>query len=175
VEDSYEPPQIKAEQTIRIALQPPDDTAVSMFGTKREIKEVTLEIRPLVGAAKQEFKEECCRAWGSVSYTSEVDLRDETFDDCMFFYLYVKPETFSAYSVLINQGAIDTVILSVGAVDGFYAEWSPANWTNSVKVLGSHQQLDLPPDFQGAPPRLGRVHNARLRLNRRLDLRTYAK
>ena len=111
-------------------------------------------------------------AWGSVAHTYEIDFRNETADDCLWFYLHVKPETFARYVALIDQGAIDTVLFSVGSVEGFYSDWSPSISTNNVKVLldGEEHKLDLPPDFQGRPPRLGRVHDARLLLHRALEL-----
>ncbi len=68
-----------------------------MFGTERAIKSFRLEIRPISDPAELES----CRAWGSVSYTAEVDFRDETEDDCIVFYLFVKPETFARYAAKI--------------------------------------------------------------------------
>lgn len=174
--ESEDPPRIERDQVIRMTLRPgirkngefARDVTFSMFGTKRAIRDFTLEIRPLDDSAKAEHS----NAWGSVSYTAEIDFRNETADDCIWFYLYVKPETFARYVALIDQGAIDTIIFSVKSVDGFYSEWSPSISTDKVKVLvgGAEHKLDLPPDFQGEPPRLGRVHDARLLLLRRLEL-----
>lgn len=174
--ESEEPSRVETDQIIRMTLRPGmrmkgecvDDVTFSMFGTKRAIRDFTLEVRPLDGSTKME----CCNAWGSVSYTSEVDFQNETVDDCIWFYLYVKQETFARYVTLINQRAIDTVLFSVGSVDGFYSQWSPSISTNKVKVLvgGDEHKVDLPPDFQGKPPRLGRVRDARLLLYQRLEL-----
>jgi hypothetical protein len=172
----FSPPRIERDQIIRMTLRPGirrngefvDDVTFSMFGTKRAIRDFTLEIRALDDAAKAER----CNAEGSISYTAEIDFRNKTVDDCIWFYLYVKQETFARYGALIDQGAIDTIIFSVGSVDGFYSEWSPSISTDKVKVLlsGTEHKLDLPPDFQGEPPRLGRVRDARLLLHRRLEL-----
>ena len=174
--ESEDPPRIETDQIIRMMLRPGmltdgefvDDVTFSMFGTKRAIQNFTLEVRPLADSEKAEY----CTAWGSVSYTSEVDFRNETVDDCVWFYLYVKPETFTRYATLINQNAIDTILFSVGSVDGFYSEWSPSISTRKVKVLvrGNEHKLELPDDLQGEPPRLGRVCDARLLLHRRLEL-----
>jgi hypothetical protein len=98
--ESEDPPQIETDQIIRMTLRPGmrangefvDDVTFSMFGTKRTIRDFMLEVRPLDDSAKAEG----CGAWGSVSYTSEIDFRNETVDDCIWFYLYVKPETFAA-------------------------------------------------------------------------------
>ena len=45
-----------------------------MFGTDRAIKSFQLDIHPIADPAEQES----CRAWGSVSYTTEIDFRNET-------------------------------------------------------------------------------------------------
>lgn len=138
-----------------------------MFGTERAIPHFNVEIRPLSSAEEDEV----CRAWGSISYTSEVDFRDETTDDCLWFYLDVKPETFARYVDLINFGGIDTGFFSVRLVDGLYSDWSPGISTSGVKVLlpDEEHQIDLPPDFGDELPRLGRVREARLILQRRLE------
>jgi hypothetical protein len=170
--ESENPPRIEADQIIRMTLRPgarrSGDVTFSMFGTKRAIRDFTLEVRPLNAPAEAER----CNAWGSVSYTAEIDFRNETVDDCIGFYLYVKPETFARYVALIDRGAIDNILFSVGSVDGFYSDWSPSISTNEVKVLltDDEHKFDLPPDFQGEPPRLGRVRDARLLLHRRLEL-----
>jgi hypothetical protein len=171
-DESDDPPRIETSQVIRMTLRSSEwrhrDVTFSMLGTKRAIRDFTLEVRRFDTSEHAEF----CSAWGSVSYTAENDFRYETVGDCIWFYLYVKPETFARYVALIDQGAIDDVLFSVGGVDGFYSEWSPAVSTRSVKVLlsGDEHKFDLPPDFQGEPLRLGRVRDARLLLNRRLEL-----
>ncbi len=176
VETSEPAPRTTSRQVIQMALRPGmwrdgkfvKNVTFSMFGTKRAIQNITLEVHALDDATKAE----CCTAWGIVSYTAEIDFRNETTDDCIGFVLHVKPETFSRYIAVIDRGAIDTVIFSAGGVDGFYSDWSPSISTNNVKVLVNcdDQKIDLPPDFQGSPPRLGRVHEARLLLHRTLEL-----
>jgi hypothetical protein len=137
------PPEIAQRQVIRARLRPgsPGDdgdyfrqTTFSMFGTDRAIKSFQLDIHPIADPAERES----CRAWGSVSYTAEIDFRNETVDDCIVFYLFVKPETFARYAAKIAHGLLDEMILSVGSVDGFYSEWSPSISTRNVKVYGSY-------------------------------------
>src|SRR5262249_22653489 len=139
----------------------------------RAIKSFQLEIHPIADPAEQER----CSAWGCVSYTAEVDFRDETSDDCIVFYLVVKPETFARYGAKIAHGLVDEIVLSVGSVDGFYSEWSPSTSTRNVKVLtrGSEQKITLPPGHQVEPPRLGDVSKASLYINRRLEFQTRAR
>lgn len=174
--ESEDAPRIEIDQVIRMTLRPGvqrngeivDDVTFSMFGTKRAIRDFTLEIRPLNDSAQAEQ----CNAWGSVAYTTEIDFRNKTSEDCIWFYLSVKPETFAHYAELIDRGTVDDVLFSVGSVDGFYSEWSPSISVDNIKVLlrGDEHKFDLPPDFQGKPPRLGRVRDARLLLYRRLEL-----
>jgi hypothetical protein len=163
-------------QVIRVQLRPgrpldDDDyfreTTFSMFGTDRAIKSFQLDIHPIADPAEQES----CRAWGSVSYTAEVDFTNETTDDCIVFYLFVKPETFARYGAKIAHGLVTEMILRVGSVDGFYSEWSPEVSTDYVKVLtrGSEHKITLPPGHQVEPPRLGYVGKAELHINRRLE------
>ena len=175
------PPEIAQRQVIRVRLRPghPRDdgdyfreTTFSMFGTDRAIKSFELHIHPIADPAEQER----CRAWGSVSYTAEIDLRDETTDDCIVFYLDVKPETFARYAAKIAHGLVDEMILSVGSVAGIYSEWSPSISTRNVKVLTANdeQKITLPPGHQSEPPRMGHVGEAELYINRRLEFRKRA-
>jgi hypothetical protein len=167
-------PKIVQRQVIRARLRPgsprddgDDETMFSMFGTDRTVKSFELEIHPIADPAKQES----CSAWGSVSYTTEIDFSKETLDDCITFYLFVKPETFARYGAKIAHGLVDEVTLSVKSVDGFYSEWSPGVSTSKVKVLtsGSEQKIVFPPGREIKPPRLGHVGAAELYINRRLE------
>ena len=138
--ESEDPPKIETDQIIRMTLRPGmqangefvDDVTLSMFGTKRAIRHFTLEVRPI-----DDFLRRRNAALRGAAFLtrSEIDFRNETVDDCIWFYLYVKPETFARYVALIDQGAIDTILFNVGSVDGFYSEWSPSVSTDKVKVL----------------------------------------
>jgi hypothetical protein len=178
-------------------------TSFSMFGTDRTIKRFELNIHPISDAGISGSKDrterpgslgavlkdaldavghledprtERCTAWGCVSYTAEIDFRNETIDDGIIFYLYVKPETFARYGAKVAHGLVDEIVLRVGKVSGFYSEWSPSISTGRVKVLtrGGEQKITLPPGLQFEPPRLGRVGEARLYINRRLEFRQRA-
>lgn len=172
--NSVDPPKILADQSIRMSLRPGmwhnekfvSGTTYSMFGTKRVINDFGLEIAP----HSDQTEPDHCYAWGSVSYTSEIDFRNETVDDCLWFYLNVKPQVFEHYTNLINQNAVDNVYFSVGSVDGFYSDWSPSISTNFIKVLlpGEEHTIDLPPYFDEEIPRLGKIGKAQLFLQRHL-------
>jgi hypothetical protein len=168
------PPQITQGQVIRVALRPgmpwddgDNETSLSMFGTDRIIKSFQLNIHPIDDPAKLES----CTAWGSVSYTTEIDFSHATMDDCLAFYLFVKPEIFARYGAKIAHGLVNEMFLSVKSVAGLYSEWSPSVSTHSVKVLvsGGEQQVTLPPGLGFEPPRLGHVGAAELSINRRLE------
>jgi hypothetical protein len=168
------PFEIAQRQVIRAQLRPGtpwDDehlrrTTFSMLGTARAINSFELQVQPLADPADQEH----CTALGIVSYTAEVDFQNQAEEDCIFFYLFVRPETFAGYAERIAHGSVDEIIFSVGSVDGFYSEWSPSVFAGQVKVLtrGDEQAIILPDGLQGEPPRLGRVGNAELHINRRL-------
>lgn len=165
-------PEIAQRQVILVQLRPRDDgdfreTTFSMFGTDRAIKSFQLEIHQITDSADQES----CTAWGTVSYTTEVDFRNQTIDDCVLFYLFVKPETFARYSTKVSDGSVDEIGFRVGSVTGFYSEWSPSISTSRVKVLtkGSEHQVQMPRGIEFEPPRLGDVGAAELYINRRLE------
>ena len=170
-------PKIAQRQVISVRLRPGsprddedyENTSFSMFGTDRAIKIFQLDIYPITDPARQES----CSAWGSVSYTAEIDFRHHTEDDCITFYLFVSPETFARYAEKVAHGLVDEITLRVGSVSGFYSEWSPSISTRHVKVLagGAEQKVALPPGIQFEPPRLGHVGKAELYINRRLEFR----
>ncbi|TAJ82889.1 hypothetical protein [Reyranella sp.] len=164
-------------QVIRLELRPgsPRDTdgydrqtKFSMFGTDRTIQKFELCITSLASNDEQER----CTVWGCPSYTTEIDFRDETTDDCIVFSLSVKPEAFTRYIEKIDRGLVDDVHFSVGHVDGFYSEWSPSISTSRVKVLTSDQEhkVTLPTDREFEVPRLGRIGEVSLSINRHLEL-----
>jgi hypothetical protein len=166
------PPKVALRQVIRAQLRPGSrdcSTTFSMFGTNRVIKSFQLQIHPITDPAELES----CSACGSVSYTAEVDFRNETRDDCIVFYIFVAPETFARYVAKVAHGLVDEISLRVGSVAGFYSEWSPSISTNAVKVLttGSEQNIALPPGSQFEAPQLGHVGEAELFINRRLEFR----
>jgi hypothetical protein len=164
-------PETVQDQIIRVQLRPgvawEGQTTFSMFGTDRAIKSFELNISPIADPAKPER----CGAWGSVSYTADVDFENVTTDDCIVFYLSVKPETFARYVAKVAHGLVDEMVFSVGSVDGFYSASSHSISTSNVKVLTGHseQKITLPPGHQVEPPGLGRVGKAELYINRRLE------
>jgi hypothetical protein len=167
-----EVPEMAENQRIAVKLRPRDEgsfcgTKFSMFGTDRAIQSFQLDIRPLTNTAAQEN----CTAWGSVSYTSEIDFRNENVDDCIVFDLCVKPETFARYAAKVSAGSVDEIAFRVGSVAGFYSEWSPGISASRVKVLtrGDEHKVALPRGVEFEPPRLGYVGDAALHINRRLE------
>ena len=100
----------------------------SMFGTDRTITAFELFIEPLADGEEQDR----CWVWGSVSYTMDIDFRDETKDDAVTFHLYVRPETFEHYVRTVRAAEVDAAVLYVKRVAGFYSDWSPAISTDST-------------------------------------------
>jgi hypothetical protein len=170
-------PTIDQREIIRAQLRPGHpredahywrQTTFSMFGTDRAIKDFRLEVHPLANPADQEQ----CSAWGCVSYTMDIDFRDETTDDCIIFHVFVKPEAFARYVTKVANGWVNELILRVGMVHGFYSEWSPSISTRTVKVLTADKdhKVTLPPNHQDEALRLGYVGEVNLYINRHLEL-----
>ncbi|GHA19274.1 hypothetical protein GCM10007989_13470 [Devosia pacifica] len=145
-------------------------TSYFMFGTDRPVEEFALEIAPFEG----EISKEECSAWGTVSYTSEIDFRYQKHPDYLSFYLLMKPETFVRYAALIAQRAVSEAVLRVGSVEGFYSEWSPGISTTKVKILthGKEQEVQVPEGADNVPLRLGKVAEAQFSMNCHMDLET---
>jgi hypothetical protein len=150
-----------------------DDTAYSMLGTNRLIKDFRLHIREV-----SEGGEENCSVWGCVSYTAEVDFRDVRSDDIVIFYLWVTRERFDQYAQVIRYNAITHGLFKVGRVAGFYSEWSPAVSTSSVKVLTADknfQPVEMPDGCLIDPPRLRKVGEFELQLYRDIKFKIPAE
>jgi len=136
------------------------DTTFSMFGTGRTIPQFELHIEKI----EDENEQERCVAWGCVSYTAEVDFRNETIEDCLIFMMYLSPRRFAAYAEKIASSAVDEVFLQVTGVSGFYSDWSPSISTDHVKVLTGEQEHEvaIPNNCTINPPRLGAVVEAQV-------------
>lgn len=142
-------------------------TSYSMLGTERTIDTFQLFIEAISDKGGQDR----CAVWGSVSYTSDIDFRDETSDDTIIFYLYVQPETFEHYVRLISAAQVDTATLFLRSVAGFYSAWSPGISTSRIKVLTNYETDHAVESASGSkivPPRLGEVGEASLTLQRKL-------
>ena len=140
-------------------------TSYSMAGTDREITDIHLRI--------DKAEADNCNIWGSVSYTCEVDFRNETIGDFIDIHLQLTPEKFDDIARMINSGAIDGGTLSLSCVRGFYSDWSPEISTDFVKVLTPSidaQKVEIPEDAEIVPPRLGAVGEFQLRLNKNHQL-----
>lgn len=161
---------VRAKRSIRAKLSPGDpwergrhnDTAYSMFGTDRTVSSFDLFIETVDEVDPK------CTVWGGVSYTTDIDFRDETIEDSIIFYLYVRPDVFAEYAEKISVSAIDEAVLRVSGVDGFYSDWSPAVSTEEIKVLTREKEhsVEIPSDCPLDPPRLGNVREAELYLRR---------
>ncbi|TIM99995.1 MAG: hypothetical protein E5Y38_14895 [Mesorhizobium sp.] len=162
---------VTAKQSISAKLLPsgaPWPPSYSMFGTDRTITDISLSIIPSVA----DDEPEQCVAWGVVSYTSEIDFGEETTPDCIGFYLIVRPDRFARYAEMVAASAVEDVLLFVGRVPGFYSDWSPSTSTHRIKILAdkSAQKIEVPPDCEIDPPRLGRAQYAQIHIRRVAEL-----
>lgn len=141
-----------------------DDTSYSMFGTNRKIKQFGLRI-----SKTEKDSDEKCRVWGCVSYTTEVDFREETTDDTVEIYLSLSPDRFNDIADQIKSQRIDILQIGLGRVSGFYSEWSPSISTNKIKILAASNDQEVL-SSEGCkiyPPRLGNVGEFNITLTRR--------
>ncbi len=164
-------PEVKDAENIVGTLRPsyrpdrfPSQTQYSMFGTDRIIDTFTLRIMP-------SDKDEELAAWGSVSFTAEVDFREEIEPDCVEFYLSISQERFDKLGELVRSGKVNGASLCMCYVRGFYADWSPSASTNKVKVLcmGSEQEVEIPEGCAIEPPRLGKIGEFSFHLQNKLQ------
>ncbi|RVA56331.1 hypothetical protein EN933_06415 [Mesorhizobium sp. M7A.F.Ca.US.001.01.1.1] len=162
---------VTAKQSISAKLHPFGAAwppSYSMFGTDRTITDISLSIIP----SAVDDEQEQCVAWGVVSYTSEIDFREETTSDCIGFYLVVRPDRFARYAEMVSTSAVEDVSLFVGRVPGFYSDWSPSTSTHRIKILADKtvQKIEIPPDCEIDPPRLGRAQYAQLNIRHAAEL-----
>ncbi len=160
---------VQKRQSIRATLRPLHSghfspTSFSMLGTDRLISKFELFIYEL--QAKE--GEEKCVAWGSVAYTFDSDLGDETTGDVVVFNLFVRPDKFARYAERLGAGTVDEVVLRVGGVAGFYSEWSPSPTADAIKVLtnSDEHKVEFPGDCTIKIPRLGEVTEVELHFHR---------
>lgn len=133
-----------------------NDTLYTMFGANREIKKFVLHIEKLEDSDAQDR----CHIWGSVSYTSEIDFRNETTDDEIHIYLSLAPKRFYKLVDLIKAKRADMLQVYLRDVSGFYSEWSPSISAYNIQVLTDskeEQKIILPEGCEIDPPRLGQV------------------
>ncbi len=163
--------QVKEHDFIRAKLLPYDVrdghlcsyTRYSMFGTNRAIPEFELSITQV-----EDGESESCQAWGSVSYTAEIDFDDITTDDNITFDLRVSKERFARLLRLITTKSISGGGLSISDADGFYSNWSPSISTDAIKVLTPDEKyhpVEVPEGCSIVPPRLGKIGEFVLYLN----------
>ncbi len=133
-----------------------NDVYYSMFGTRRTIKSFDLVIRKL----KNDSDKETCRMWGGVSYTTDIDFRDETTDDVVQIWICLPPKRFDNLVERIKNKCIDMLRVRLNGVTGFYSEWSPSVTAHSIKVLTDspeEQKVIIQEGNEINPPRLGHV------------------
>jgi hypothetical protein len=129
-----------------------DDVIFAMFGTDRLIKSFALSIHE---ADTEE--QEICSIWGCPSYEYEIDFRYTTTDDDVTVNVGLKRELFNDLVRLIEAKQIESAVVRLSGVSGFYSDWSPAISTNHVKILTSSHEIEGLEGVDIEPPKLGSV------------------
>lgn len=165
IHEELEKTEIKNRRFIHASLYPDDTNGrapnYSMIGTNRQVTDFQLRIEELAeGQVAQ------CWSYGSVSYTADVDFRDETVDDFIIFSFYLPTETFEHYAERVVAGHITSLFLSLSGVQGFYSDWSPSISANTIKVLTSNTDHEVKSQKDGVTiPRLGAIKKGELYFN----------
>lgn len=146
------------------------NVSYSMFGADRNIECFTLRIYRL---DEGELLERC-QIWGGVSYTTEIDFRDETEPDAIEIYMWVLPSRYESLRQAVGEENTAALSMRLSGVSGFYSEWSPSISTSRIKVLapGDAQDIVVPDRCSINPPKLGLVGEFELTVvcRKRLDI-----
>lgn len=140
-----------------------DTNSYSMIGTKRTITSFRLYIYP----SKEEEEKEDCKVTGHLSFTSQIEIYSETFDDDLHINIAVSPDRFAQLAERVKRRDFDIATLSLNRVAGFYSSWEPGISTDKVKVLTTidNHKLKLPEDTAINPPVLGNIGEFNLMLD----------
>ncbi|HHT0593548.1 TPA: hypothetical protein ACTXXA_001458, partial [Legionella anisa] len=134
-----------------------NDATYSMFGTNREIKSFGLLIRK----NENPNDEAKCVMGGFVGTTIEGDgfIEDQTFDDEVWFNLFLTPQQFNKIVDLIKSKRMDILEITLWGPPGFYYEYSPAPHSSVyyIKILtdSKDHKVVIPDGCKICPPRLG--------------------
>lgn len=160
---------IEETEQIRGTLRRQDKVSYSMLGTRRTIDKFAIYI----DRSSDEDEPESCTLSGVVSYTAEgEDFRKETQDDAVDVCLVLSEQKFDRIAKLVRAHQVESAVLRLGGVAGFYSRWEPTSFTSDIKVLAAHtdQEILVPDGSEIIPPRLGDVGDFCLTFSSRCDL-----
>lgn len=112
------------------------DVRYSLFGTDREVKEFSIRIHKSIDGV------ELCHFNASLSYEYELEFYTEESPDWVQIDLCLNEEKFNNLVKLVEAKSIDSVILTLGQVRGFYSVWSPQLYSNELKILTSKVDIN---------------------------------
>ena len=169
IDDSDDLDEFNKEETEVISGEMfPDNrrsfTNYSLFGTNR-----TIELFDLLIYGVDEGKE-TCNCWGSPSYTTEVDFRDITVNDTCQVVVYISHNKFKELKDGITNKSISSLQVILGGVKGFYSPWTPGISSSVIKILTTHQPVEIPKDFSLEVPKLGMIDEIQLTPNTTQEL-----
>jgi hypothetical protein len=142
------------------------DTSYFMFGTDRRIDSISLTIENL----GNDTDIEVCNLWGSPSYKGEIDFREFIEADHLSASIFVKNSQFESFVRMIESKSVESILLILRQVDGFYSPWSPSISTSSIKVLTEYHEIEGQIDLDRPLPKVGNVGEFSLTFSSSLDL-----
>lgn len=128
----------------------------SIFGTNRTLDSFDLVIYGV------DEGQEACECWGSPSYTTNVDWRDETTDDCFQVIVSVSYEKFAELKSSIVNKSLSSLHVCLRGVKGFYSPLTPNADVSDIKILPTQIPVEIPDDFELEVPKVGPVDEIEL-------------
>jgi hypothetical protein len=128
-----------------------DEVTYSMFGTNRKFNDFEVRI------TASETNVEICRVDGCPSYAYEVDFSDKIAKDYVQLNLNINLDKFNKLLDLIEAKKVDSAVLRLGNVSGFYSDWSPSISTSFVKILTNAHKISNSESIPIVTPVLGDI------------------
>lgn len=131
----------------------------SFFGTNRKIESFTLRI------VKSKDDKESFHVFGSVGYEHEWDFENLLQGDSVEVEIVLPASRFDRLASFIEDGRSKGIV-TLGAVEGFYSEWSPSIRTKNIKILANLKDQKVTTDGAAeiTPPVLGKLGSFSFRL-----------
>jgi hypothetical protein len=138
----------------------------ALFGSSRKVENIGLHIHRV-----DDVKKEKCKVSAGVAYDYEGEFRNEREEDWIEIVFALASEKFDSIFELILKNEIEHLSVELCGVEGFYSNWSPTIYTDSIKALGNieNQGLRVEEDWKERIPVVGKAGEASLTVQRTLQ------
>jgi len=130
-------------ERIQAELEVDDDfIPISFFGSKQDIKNITLTIHKMSPSDKS--KERCSvYAYKDSEQENSRTLLTYIEPAALAFDVFLREAVFKNLGNRIATESIGTMAFDVNNVPGFYSNWSPTGYPDLIKLLGIEDSLEL--------------------------------